>query len=305
MDKYEERVSKILEKKKHYDNEKNRKRKTLIQCISIALVCAISVAALVVIPKRANIINKPETTTSSLSESECLSETNSSVLSAETTKKQETNESTTKEFVPLPNDAGGDIDNYIDPYKTKYRRIYYSGGSSGLNTFFGNLVSNEEYDEWMNQYYAKHPTGDGMFREGEKIVEPTRMKIVDFVMYFDIPRDVFEEANNTWCHSRMIKWGDVPVMNPKDYKEQEEFEVYNIDIIYTFDDEIINAYYERGEYPFDTEEEYLEAIENDGYITQTEEFIMLEGFEKVTLPALPPDAEPVYIDFDWRSKRCK
>ena len=305
MDKYEERVSKILEKKKLYDSEKNIKRKTLIQCTSIALVCAISVAALVVIPKRVNIINKPETTTSSLSESECLSETNSSVLSAETTKKQETNESTTKEFVPLPNEEGGGGGDYIDPYTTKYRSIYYSGGSSGLNTFFANLVTDEEYFEWMEQYYAKQPPNDGLFEVGEEIVEPTRMKIVDFVMYFDIPRDVFEEANNTWCHSRMIKWGDVPVMNPKDYKEQEEFEVYNVDIIYTFDDEIINAYYERGEYPFDTEEEYLEAIENDGYITQTEEFIMLEGFEKVTLPALPPDAEPVYIDFDWRSKRCK
>ena len=58
-------------------------------------------------------------------------------------------------------------------------------------------------------------------------------------------------------------------------------------------------------HPFDTEEEYLEAIENDGYITRTEEFIMLEGFEKVTLPALPPDAKPTYIDFDWRSKRCR
>lgn len=306
MDRYEERVSKILEKKKIYDNEKNRRRKTLIQCISVVLVCALSVAAFVVIPKRANIINKPEATTSASSEaetSEPLSETTEA--HSEITKKRETDESTTKDFIPLPNDAGGDTDNYIDPYKTKYRRIYYSGGSSGLDTFFGNLVSNEEYDEWMNQYYAKQPTGDGMFREGEKIVEPTRMKIVDFVMYFDIPKDVFEEANNTWCHSRMIKWGDVPVMNPKDYKEQEEFEVYNVDIIYTFDDEIINAYYERGEYPFETKEEYLEAIKYHGYVTQTEEFIMLEGFEKVTLPALPPDAEPVWIDFDWRSKRCK
>ena len=309
MDKYEERVSKILEKKKIYDSEKNRKRKTLIQCISIVLVCAISVAAFVVIPKRENIINKLETTTSALFESEYLSETNSAVLStgnhSETTKKQETDESTTKEFVPLPNEEGGGGGDYIDPYTTKYRSVYYSGGSSGLNTFFANLVSDEEYEEWMSQYYAKQPPNDGLFEVGEEIIEPTRMKIVDFVMYFDIPRDVFEEANNTWCHSRMIKWGDVPVMNPKDYKEQEEFEVYNVDIIYTFDDEIINAYYERGEYPFDTEEEYLEAIENDGYITQTEEFIMLEGFEKVTLPALPPDAEPVYIDFDWRSKRCK
>lgn len=312
MDKYEERVSKILEKKKHYDSEKNRKRKILIQCISIVLVCAVSVATFVVIPKKANIINKPEAAKSELSDveaSEYLSNTGASVLStaphSKTTNKQETDESTTKEFVPLPNDAGGDIDNYIDPYKTKYRRIYYTNGSSGLNTFFVNLVSDEEYTAWMNQYYEKYPTGDGMFREGEKIVEPTRMKIVDFVIYFDIPRDVFEEANNTWCHSRMIKWGDVPVMNPKDYKEQEEFEVYNVDIIYTFDDEIINAYYERGEYPFETEEEYLEAIELHGYVTQTEEFIMLEGFEKVTLPSLPPDVEPIYIDFDWRSKKCR
>lgn len=156
----------------------------------------------------------------------------------------------------------------------------------------------------MEQYYAKQPPNNGLFEVGEEIIEPTRMKIVDFVMYFDIPREVFEEANNTWCH-QMIKWGNVPVMNPKDYKEQEEFEVYNVDIIYTFDDEIINAYYERSKYPFDTEEEYLEAIENDGYITQTEELIMLEGFEKVTLPALPPNAKPTYIDFDWRSKRCR
>ncbi len=299
MDKYEERVAKILEKKKLYDSKKNRKRKTLIQCVSIALVCAVSVAAFVVIPKRANIINKPETTTSARSESEYLLETNSAVLSTAIHSE------TTKEFVPLPNEGGGGGDYYIDPYTTKYRRIYYSGGSSGLNTFFANLVTDEEYFEWMEQYYAKQPPNDGLFEVGEEIIEPTRMKIVDFVMYFDIPRDVFEEANNTWCHSRMIKWGDVPVMNPKDYKEQEEFEVYNVDIIYTFDDEIINAYYERGEYPFETKEEYLEAIENDGYITQTEEFIMLEGFEKVSLPALPPDAEPIWIDFDWRSKRCE
>lgn len=315
MDKYEERVSKILEKKKIYDNEKKKRRKTLIQCISIVLVCVISVAAFVVIPKKTEVVNNPEITISTSSEvetSERLSDISSSalltVIQSETTTKQEkeestAKESTTKEFVPLPDDAGGDSADYVDPYTTKYRRIYYNYGSSGLDVYFANLVSGEEYDEWVKQYYAKQPPNEGLFEAGEEIVEPTRMKIVDFVMYFDIPRDVFEEANNTRCHN-MIKWGDVPVMNPKDYKEQEEFEVYNVDIIYTFDDEIINAYYERGEYPFDTEEEYLEAIENDGYITQTEEFIMLEGFEKVTLPALPPDAKPTYIDFDWRSKRC-
>lgn len=331
MDKYEERVSKILEKKKIYDSEKNRKRKNLVQCISIALVCAISVAAFVVIPKRASIINVPETSTSALSEADSsgyLSETTSDVLSVEThsetvgsTKKQtqfftqqspseptnihnheKPDDTGNEEFCP-PSDGGGiggDSGDYIDPYTTKYRRIYYDN----ISVFFAVLVDRDELYEWSTEYYAKNPNADGLFEKGEEITEPKTMRIVDFIKHFNIPKEEFEEANKTWCH-RMIKWGDVPVMNPKDYKEQEEFEVYNVDIIYTFDDEIINAYYERGEYPFDTEEEYLEAIENDGYITQTEEFIMLEGFEKVTLPALPPDAKPIYIDFDWRAKKCK
>lgn len=327
MDKYEERVSRILEKKKEYDNKKKRNRKTLVQCLCIALMSAVAVAAFVVLPKRAGIVTKTENTTSDFNsqpDSETTMAENNveeidstqkqlQVITQSTTNKttgyyHETtgNEIGNEQFCPPDSDGiGGASESYIDIYETKYRCIYYTNRSSGLNTFFANLVSDEEYFEWMQQYYEKYPTGDGRFEDGEEIVEPKRMKIVDFVMYFDIPREVFEEANNTWCHSRMIKWGDVPVMNPKDYKEQEEFEVYNVDIIYTFDDEIINAYYERGEYPFDTKEEYLAAVENDGYITQTKEFIMLEGFEKVTLPALPPDTKPTYIDFDWRSKRCK
>lgn len=345
MDKYEERVSKILEKKEVYDKAKKQKKKIVIQSTGIVMSLVVFISVLLILPRQTGVEIKPENTTAFLSSESGNTET-TSVYMEETTEvysqTKEINtvatdhptkaESTTRFQFTVPStrvhitpgfeeeypadtgsdyepplsdgDSGGDLGDYIDPYTTKYRRIYYTNGSSGLNTFFANLVSDEEYDEWMKQYYSKQPPNDGIFEVGEKIIEPTRMKIVDFVMYFDIPREVFEEANNTWCH-RMIKWGDVPVMNPKDYKEQEEFEVYNVDIIYTFDDKIINAYYERGEYPFDTEEEYLEAIENDGYITRTEEFIMLEGFEKVTLPALPPDAKPTYIDFDWRSKRCR
>ena len=346
MDKYEERVSKILEKKEVYDKAKKQKKKILIQSTGIVMSLVVFISVLLILPRHTGIEIKPENTTAFLSSESVNTETtlvypesttevnsHSTQTSTVATEQPSKAESTTRfqstvpstrvhitpgfeeeypadtgsDYVPPPlsdGDSGGDSGDYIDPYTTKYRRIYYNYGSGGLDVYFANLVSDEEYDEWMKQYYAKQPPNDGIFEAGEKIVEPTRMKIVDFVMYFDIPRDVFEEANNTRCHE-MIKWGDVPVMNPKDYKEQEEFEVYNVDIIYTFDDKIINAYYERGEYPFDTEEEYLEAIENDGYITQTEEFIMLEGFEKVTLPALPPNAKPTYIDFDWRSKRCR
>ena len=345
MDKYEERVSKILEKKEVYDKAKKQKKKIIIQSTGIVMSLVVFISVLLILPRQTGVEIKPENTTAFLSSESVNTETTSVYTEVTTevysqtteintvaTEQPSKTESTTRFQFTVPStrvhitpgfeeeypadtgsdyepplsdgDSGGDSGDYIDPYTTKYRRIYYTNGSSGLNTFFANLVSDEEYFEWMEQYYAKQPPNNGLFEVGEEIIEPTRMEIVDFVMYFDIPREVFEEANNTWCH-RMIKWGDVPVMNPKDYKEQEEFEVYNVDIIYTFDDKIINAYYERGEYPFDTEEEYLEAIENDGYITQTEEFIMLEGFEKVTLPALPPDAKPTYIDFDWRSKRCK
>ncbi len=345
MDKYEERISKILEKKEVYDKAKKQKKKIIIQRTGIVMSLVVFISVLFILPHQTSIEIKPENTTTFLSSESgntettlvypestkdvCLQPTETNTVTAEhptktesTTRFQSTVPSTKvnptpgfeeeypadtgSDYVPplSDGDSGGDTGDYIDPYTTKYRRIYYTYGSSGLDVYFANLVSDEEYDEWMKQYYSKQPPNDGIFEVGEKITEPTRMKIVDFVMYFDIPRDVFEEANNTRCHE-MIKWGDVPVMNPKDYKEQEEFEVYNVDIIYTFDDKIINAYYERGEYPFDTEEEYLEAIEHDGYITQTEEFIMLEGFEKVTLPALPPDAKPIYIDFDWRAKRCK
>lgn len=345
MDKYEERVSKILEKKEVYDKAKKQKKKIIIQSTGIVMSLVVFISVLLILPRQTGVEIKPENTTAFLSSESVNTETtsvytevttevnsHSTQTSTVATEQPSKAESTTRfQFTVLSTrvhitpgfeeeypadtgsdyepplsdgDSGGDSGDYIDPYTTKYRRIYYNYGSGGLDVYFANLVSDEEYDEWMKQYYAKQPPNDGIFEAGEKIVEPTRMKIVDFVMYFDIPRDVFEEANNTWCH-QMIKWGDVPVMNPKDYKEQEEFEVYNVDIIYTFDDKIINAYYERGEYPFDTEEEYLEAIENDGYITRTEEFIMLEGFEKVTLPALPPNAKPTYIDFDWRARKCK
>ena len=296
MNKYDERVAKILEKKKEYDAEKKQKRKTVFQSVSIILTFVILISVLIIVPRRTGINVKPENSTS-------LTESQTKLFSSTTEAVTEKNEtasatvpSTIKPFYPLVNEGvGGGGDDFINTYEPKYRELFYN-----IGLCFAQLVSDEEYYEWRKQYQDKYYTED----EGEEIKEPKRMRIVDFVMYFDIPREVFEEANNTRCHE-MIKWGDVPVMNPKDYMEQEEFEVYNVDIIYTFDDEIINAYYERGEYPFETKEEYLEAIKYHGYITQTEEFIMLEGFEKVTLPGLPPDAEPIWIDFDWRSKRCK
>lgn len=342
MDKYEERVSKILEKKEVYDKAKKQKKKIIIQSTGIVMSLVVFISVLLILPRQTGVEIKPENTTAFLSSESVNTETTSVYTEVTTevysqtteintvvTEQLSKTESTTRFQFTVPStrvhltpgfeeeypadtgsdyepplsdgDSGGGGDD-IDFFQTKYRLLYYP--DYGINVFFADLVSPEELNEWCEKYYSENSDMADLFTVGSSASEPKRMAVVDFILHFNIPKEKFEEANNTWCH-RMIKWGDVPVMNPKDYKKQEEFEVYNVDIIYTFDDEIINAYYERGEYPFDTEEEYLEAIENDGYITRTEEFIMLEGFEKVTLPALPPDAKPTYIDFDWRSKRCK
>lgn len=345
MDKYEERVSKILEKKEAYDKSRKQKKKNIIQNAGIVMSLVVFISVLLILPHQTGVEIKPENTTTFLS-SEAVAKETTLVYPESTTKvysqtteiytvttEQPTKTDSTTRFqltVPstrvnltpgleeeYPADSGSDDEQLcppfndgdsggggddIDFYQTKYRLLYYP--DHGINAFFADLVSPEELDEWREKYYSENPDMAGLFTIGSDASEPKCMAAVDFILYFDIPKEVFEEANNTWCH-RMIRYGDVPVMNPKDFKGQEEFEVYNVDILYTFDDKLINKYYERGEYPFDTEEEYLEAIENDGYITQTEEFIMLEGFEKVTLPALPPDAEPIYIDFDWRARRCK
>ncbi len=47
------------------------------------------------------------------------------------------------------------------------------------------------------------------------------------------------------------------------------YEIYNADIIYTFDDEIINEYYLSGEYPYVYPDEFEEAVENGEYTPQT------------------------------------
>ena len=70
-----------------------------------------------------------------------------------------------------------------------------------------------------------------------------------------------------------------PIMNPQDFANQEIYEVYNGDIIYTFDDEIINNYYLSHDYPFCYESEYEEAVANGTYETRTTDWIDVEQME--------------------------
>ena len=70
-----------------------------------------------------------------------------------------------------------------------------------------------------------------------------------------------------------------PIMNPQDFANQEIYEVYNADIIYTFDNEIINEYYLTPDYPYCADFEYEAAVERGEYKSQTEEWVDVDQME--------------------------
>lgn len=116
------------------------------------------------------------------------------------------------------------------PFKTtflpKYRQIYYEGP-----TFLIDLVGREAYGEWKSKV---------MTPDEENNIEPTEMYIVSFIKYFEIPKDVFvRECEDKRLYTQMVhdEYGyDIT---------KESYEIPNADILYTFDNEIINNYYLR------------------------------------------------------------
>ena len=68
-------------------------------------------------------------------------------------------------------------------------------------------------------------------------------------------------------------------MRPLDYENQQTYEIYNADIIYTFDDEIINEYYLTPDYPYCADFEYESAVKRGEYTSQTEEWVDVEALE--------------------------
>ncbi len=162
--------------------------------------------------------------------------------------------------------GGGDI------LQDKYRLCYYH-----VPYHFTLLVDREEFDKWKEEIYLVYPN------------ETNEMVMKSFIQDFNISREDFDKAN----HDRALDFSqenqEVPVMNPKDYVNQEMWEVFNGDIIYTFDDEIINEYYLSHSYPFVFESEYEDAVRSGTYKTQTTDFyfpeldshscVSLRGFE--------------------------
>lgn len=128
-------------------------------------------------------------------------------------------------------EAGDEYDSPYDDYK--YRAIYYS-----ISAPFVDLVDEDVYWNWLKNEtpYKKYPLDN---------VE--EMAIVAFIKKFNISREDFDKANEKY-RQILLNYGGVAVVNPAEdnpfYDRNIECsEIYNADIIYTFDNEIINSYY--------------------------------------------------------------
>lgn len=210
--------------------------------------------------------------------------TTSTKTQAEQVEKTETVESSTtiknSEESTKSGVGGGKVT------QSKYRQRYYN-----ISYQFSLLVDATELRAWEEEIYLKSPD------------DTNEMVMKLFVQDFNISREDFDKAN-----AELAKWvsetlGEVAVMNPKDYVNQEMFEVYNGDIIYTFDDEIINEYYLSGDYPYTYEDDYVNDVLNGTYKTRTTEFyypekdshssVQLRGYEAETTTTIPETIENV------------
>lgn len=118
------------------------------------------------------------------------------------------------------------------PYKTtfppKFRDCYYWGQS-----VLYDLVDNEAFGEWYNA--VVQPDIDSN-------AEPQEMYTVSFVKYFQISRDDFDRC----CEAKRERMESLRDEHGHDITG-EGAEIPNGDIIYTFDNEIINSYYLRDQ----------------------------------------------------------
>lgn len=144
----------------------------------------------------------------------------------------------------------------------KYRSIYYC-----IPSPFWDIINEDEREDIYGDYWQKE--------DGE--IDIMRMRV--FVEEFNVPREKFDAANAEWARRVEEMLYGTPIINPQDYANQEFDEVYNADIIYTFDNEIINEYYLSHDYPYCYESEYEKALEEGVYETQTKEIIDLSTLE--------------------------
>ena len=140
----------------------------------------------------------------------------------------------TEPIIPLPTVPGNPMEyqpgliqlvaQKSDDYKfeRKYRLIYYTI----YGEFFALLDEEQSKDlgNWLKK--SSEETNYGEFQE--------EMLLVTMVKRYNIPREEFDKAVEKFiANNEALDWD----------MKYEEYEVPNADIIYTFDNEIINRFY--------------------------------------------------------------
>jgi len=110
-------------------------------------------------------------------------------------------------------------------YPPSYRQLYYTLDVSVMRLVSPELLIDES---WLGEIQQDLDAG----------IEQDVMTVVVFIKYYKIPKEDFERAVEEQRKG-------VEGLRDRGYEMTEEYEVYNTDIIYTFDNEIINEYYRR------------------------------------------------------------
>lgn len=142
----------------------------------------------------------------------------------------------------------------------KYRAMFYS-----VPAPFVNLVGRETFFNWRETIDATSTA--------------ETMVMSQFIQHFGITREQFDKANLEWAKGIRDNLDGVPCINPKDYANQITDEIFNGDIIFTFDDDLIREYYLSPDYPYLYDIEFEEAVAKGEYTSQTEEWVDVEAME--------------------------
>lgn len=114
---------------------------------------------------------------------------------------------------------------FVTTFLPTYRSMYY-----WAPTFLMDLVPDEECNKWIRDVNTSREILN---------VEPEEMYAVSFIKHFKISREDFDKA----LAERAKKFAEHAAKGED--ISGEEFELLNGDILYTFDNEIINNYYRR------------------------------------------------------------
>lgn len=214
---------------------------------------AAAVCAMIIMVTTVFVYNKHNDTNDILIHSATEQSEKESLKAVETTTVQPSQKIENTE----DNDIGG-----ADLVLHKYRQNYYT-----IPAPFSDIVDSEEFEEWYGEIINQNPN------------ETNKMIIKEFILQFDVPKEDFERANLEWAKIVKYKLDGKPVMNPQDFSNQETDEVYNVDILYTLNDEIINNYYLSHNYPYTFSDEYEEAVASGEHTPLTEDWIDIEQME--------------------------